>query len=106
MSTQTVSRHEFEEGLREDGSCEQPLHRHSVCVIEKDMHRMIGASVADCEATLNGLLRHYQADALRRITGVLQLMNERGIEKRSHRQAMARAARALIKNLAEVPSDE
>ncbi|WP_296935989.1 hypothetical protein [uncultured Marinobacter sp.] len=106
MSMQTVTKQEFEEGLREDGTCQQRLHRHSVCVIEKDMHRMIGASVADCEATLDGLLRHYQADALRRITGVLQLMNERGVEKRSHRQAIARAARAVIKNLAEVPSDE
>ncbi|WP_342632104.1 hypothetical protein [Marinobacter alkaliphilus] len=106
MSMQTVTRQEFEEGLREDGICQQPLKRHLVCIIEKDMHRIIGASVQDCEATLDGLLRHYQADALRRITDVLQLMNERGISKKSHRQAMARAARTVIKNLAEVPSDE
>ena len=37
---------------------------------------------------------------------VLTIMNKEGIEKKSHRQAMARAARAAIKNLVEVPGNE
>lgn len=106
MSIQQTTRQEFEEGLREDGICQQPVRPHLVSVIEKDMNNMIGASASDCEAKMESLLRHYQADALRRITGVFELMNERGISKKSHRQAMARAARTVIKNLAECPSDE
>ncbi|MEC7814743.1 MAG: hypothetical protein VX939_00595 [Pseudomonadota bacterium] len=67
--------------------------------------RLLGTSVDDASTTLINQAESRPACLLVDVAMVLTIMNKEGIEKKSHRQAMARAARAAIKNLVEVPSD-
>ncbi|QTN40941.1 hypothetical protein [Marinobacter salsuginis] len=66
--------------------------------------RLLGTSVDDASTTLINQAEIRPACLLVDVAMVLTIMNKEGIEKKSHRQAMARAARAAIKNLVEVPS--
>lgn len=68
--------------------------------------RLLGTSVDDASTTLINQAESRPACLLVDVAMVLTIMNKEGIEKKSHRQAMARAARAAIKNLVEVPGNE
>ena len=68
--------------------------------------RLLGTSVDDASTTLINQAGSRPACLLVDVAMVLTIMNKEGIEKKSHRQAMARAARAAIKNLVEVPGNE
>lgn len=66
--------------------------------------RLLGTSVDDTSTTLINQAESRPACLLVDVVMVLTIMNKEGIEKKSQRQAMARAARKAINNLAEVPA--
>ena len=68
--------------------------------------RLLGTSVDDASTTLINQAESRPGCLLVDVAMVLTIMNKESIEKKSHRQAMARAARAAIKNLVEVPGNE
>ena len=103
MSIETVNRHQFEEGLREDG-ISQPKHRNLHGLIdatEKDMNGLINSSASDCQITLDCGLANDPAGTLRRVISVLHMMNFHGIEKKSHRAGLLRAGRKALNQIGE-----
>lgn len=103
MNMQTVTRQEFEEGLREDG-VRQPVRGTLGGLIdntEKEMTALIGTSASDCAISLNNDAERDPSGTVRKVMGVLNLMNARGLEKKSHRQAMLRAGRKALNKIGE-----
>ena len=66
--------------------------------------RLLGTSVDDASTTLTVQADSHPASVLMDVAMVLSIMNKEGIDKKSHRQAFARAARKAVAKLAEVPS--
>lgn len=66
--------------------------------------RLLNTSVDDAGTSLSVQADRHPATALMDVAMVLTIMNKEGIEKKSHRQAFARAARKALKNLSEVPA--
>ena len=103
MSMQTVTRQEFEEGLREDGVLQPergPLGG-LIDMSEKQMTALLGTSADDCSITLSNRAERFPVDTLQKTVNVLSLMNSRGIEKKAHRQAMLRACRKALNKIGE-----
>lgn len=106
MSMQPATRQEFEEGLREDG-IKQPVRATLGGLIDKtedQMTALIGTSASDCAISLNNDAERDPAGTIRKVLSVLHLMNFRGIEKKSHRQAMLRAGRKALNTIGEFQS--
>lgn len=68
------------------------------------LQRYTGSSADDCRITAGLSADRDPATTLCEISLVLNEMNEHGIEKKSHRQALARAGRLALKRLAELPA--
>jgi len=64
---------------------------------------LINTSASDCAITLNNAADRDPAGTIRKVLSVLRLMNFRGIEKKSHRQAMLRAGRKALTEIGEIP---
>lgn len=107
MSIEPCTKAEFEEALREDG-IEQPRPQLTgaeiFSVVEAKMQRLINTSAADCSITLTNSANSNPVETIGEITQVLVMMNHQGIDKKSHRQAMLRAARKAMASLAEYPA--
>jgi hypothetical protein len=102
---QEANRQDFEEGLREDG-IRNPVRAPLGGLIdrtEQQMTALINTSASDCGITLNNDADRDPAGTIRKVLSVLHLMNFRGIEKKSHRQAMLRAGRKALAEIGEIP---
>jgi hypothetical protein len=105
MSIQEATRQDFEEGLREDG-IRKPVRAPLGGLIdrtEQQMTALINTSASDCAISLNTDADRDPAGTIRKVLSVLHLMNFRGIEKKSHRQAMLRAGRKALAEIGEIP---
>jgi len=105
MSMQEANRQDFEEGLREDG-IRNPAGATLGDLIdrtEQKMTALINTSASDCAISLNNDAERDPAGTIRKVLSVLHLMNFRGIEKKSHRQAMLRAGRKALAEIGEIP---
>lgn len=106
MSMQEATRQEFEEGLREDGIAQPSFDtlRHRIEKVERQMTALLGTSASDCAISLDNDANRDPAGTIRKVLSVLHLMNLRGIEKKSHRQAMLRAGRKALNKIGEFSS--
>lgn len=68
---------------------------------EDQMNALINTSASDCAISLNNDAERYPAGTIRKVLAVLHLMNVRGIERKSHRQAMLRAGRKALNKIGE-----
>lgn len=68
---------------------------------EDQMNALINTSASDCAISLNNDAERDPAGTIRKVLAVLHLMNFRGIERKSHRQAMLRAGRKALNNIGE-----
>lgn len=106
MTTEQVSRQDLEEGLRED-EIQQPtvldkLRERSREQNEKELNRLLGSSCSDCAITMENDVNRDPAEALRTALRTLLLMNEKGIQKKAHRQALVRAGRKALGKIGEL----
>ncbi|WP_228285589.1 hypothetical protein [Marinobacter sp. bablab_jr008] len=104
MSMQTVTRQEFEEGLREDEARTAVRASYGGLIEttqEKEMTALIGTSADDCAISITSHAETEPVETIRKVIRVLELMNSRGIEKKSHRQAMLRAGRKALNKIGE-----
>lgn len=67
----------------------------------KDMNRLLGTSAADCNITIENDLNRDPAEALRTVIRALFHMNNNGIEKKAHRQALVRAGKKALGKIGE-----
>lgn len=65
------------------------------------MHKYTGTSASDCGITMDRRVDNCPGTALGEIAQVLLMMNFHCIEKKAHRQALARAGRRALARLAE-----
>lgn len=63
-----------------------------------------GTSADDCRTMMELNAEKAPATTLREISIILEEMNMHGIEKKAHRQALAKAGRIALKRLAELPA--
>ncbi len=106
MSMQQTTRQEFEEGLRQDG-IQNPNRAALGGLIdrtEQQMTALLGTSASDCAITLSNSADRDPSGTVREVLSLLQLMNARGIDKKSHRQAMLRAGRKALSAIGEFRS--
>jgi hypothetical protein len=68
---------------------------------EDQMNALINTSASDCAISLNNDAERDPAGTIRNVLAVLHLMNIRGIERKSHRQAMLRAGRKALNKIGE-----
>ena len=68
------------------------------------LQRYTGSSADDCRITAGLSGDRDPATTLCEISMVLNEMNQAGIERKAHRQALAKAARIALKSLAELPA--
>lgn len=66
--------------------------------------RLLCTSASDTDITMSLNAQNRPAETIISIVGVLIEMNNNSIEKRAHRQALAKAARKALSNLVEVPA--
>lgn len=122
MSIEPCTKQDFEEGLRQDES-PQPetpyrgaakalsnTEYQSVrqmldiyCGVEARMTALINTSASDCAITMDNRAERDPVDTIGEVTQLLVMMNHKGIEKKSHRQAMLRAARKALNSIGELP---
>lgn len=106
MTTEHVSRQDFEEALREDEATQptpQPTGREIFQEVEKKMTGLLGSSASDCQITLDCRVARDPITTLGDVTEVLVMMNHKGVEKKAHRQAMLRADRKALNTIGEFP---
>lgn len=68
------------------------------------LQRYTGSSADDCRITAGLSADRDPATTLCEISLVLNEMNQLDIEKKAHRQALAKAGRSALKALAELPA--
>lgn len=66
------------------------------------MQRYTGTSASDCQVQMNLNADRCPGTALGEIAQILLMMNHHGIEKKAHRQALARAGRKALNKLSEL----
>lgn len=69
------------------------------------MHKYTGTSASDCGIKMDRNVDNCPGTALGEIAQMLMVMNFNCIEKKAHRQALARAGRTALARLALTPSD-
>lgn len=70
--------------------------------VEARMTALINTSASDCAITMNNKAESDPVDTIGEVTQVLIMMNHKGIERKSHRQAMLRAARKALNSIGEM----
>jgi len=63
---------------------------------------IIGSSASDCEVSMVLSAGHSPVRTLSEVAETLYYMNVRGLEKKSHRQALMKAGRAALKKLGDM----
>jgi hypothetical protein len=106
MTTEQVSRQDFEEALRED-EIQQPDPIDAIFELckehqEKEFNRLLGSSCSDCAITMENEVASDPAEALRTALRTLLHMNQKGIQKKAHRQALVRAGRKALGKIGEL----
>jgi|GEM_PF-1436945 hypothetical protein len=104
MTTEQVSRQDFEEALREDEIQQPKPGRTGAQVfadVEKEVNKYLGSSAADCAATLECSVANHPELALADIIHCLMVMNHKGLERKAHRAAMLKAARKALTKIGE-----
>lgn len=107
MSIEPCTKQDFEEGLREDGIDQpkpEPTGPEIYRQVESRMTALINTSASDCAITMDARAERDPVDTIGEVTQLLVMMNHKGIEKKSHRQAMLRAARKALNSIGEVPN--
>lgn len=66
------------------------------------MHKYTGTSASDCGITMDRRVDNCPGAALGEIAQILLMMNFHCIEKKAHRQALARAGCTALARLAEI----
>lgn len=106
MATEQMSRQDFEEALRDD-EIQQPDCVDAIFELcrehkEKEINRLLGSSCSDCAITMENDVARDPAEALRTAMRTLLYMNEKGIQKKAHRQALVRAGRKALGIIGEL----
>tara|TARA_Y100001973_G_scaffold50133_1_gene74417 strand:- start:471 stop:794 length:324 start_codon:yes stop_codon:yes gene_type:complete len=104
MSLEPCTREEFEEGLREDGIDQpkpEPTGPEIYRQVEARMTALINTSASDCAITMDNSATYHPVETIGEVTQLLVMMNHKGIERKSHRQAMLRAARKALNSIGE-----
>lgn len=65
------------------------------------MNRVTGTSASDCQITMELQAESRPAATLSDVSQVLLMMNHHAIEKKAHRQALAKAGRKALAKLCE-----
>lgn len=105
MSLEPCTREEFEEGLREDGIDQpkpEPTGPEIYRQVEARMTALINTSASDCAITMDNRATYHPVETIGEATQLLVMMNHKGIEKKSHRQAMLRTARKALNSIGEL----
>jgi hypothetical protein len=106
MTTEQVSRQEFEEALREDEIQQpkpEPTGAQVFAQVEAELNKYLGGSAADCASTLDCAVSNHPETTLADIIHCLMVMNHKRIERKAHRAAMLKAARKALTKIGEFP---
>ena len=68
------------------------------------MQKYTSTSASDCQIQMDLNAEYRPGETLAEIAQILLAMNFHGIEKKSHRQALAKAGRKALAKLSEMPA--
>ncbi|WP_372986979.1 hypothetical protein [Marinobacter sp.] len=106
MTTEQISRQDFEEALREDEIQQpkpEPTGPQVFAQAEGYLNKYLGSSAADCASTLDCAVANHPETTLVEIVHCLMVMNHKRIERKAHRTAMLKAARKALNKIGELP---
>lgn len=69
--------------------------------IDREVTRLLNTSASDCAISVEGMANRQPANALAVVGAALVYMNNHGIGRKSHRQALMKAGRLALKTLGE-----
>lgn len=69
--------------------------------IDQKVTALLNTSASDCSISMEGMADRKPADALAVVRSALIHMNENGMDRKSHRQALMKAGRLALKKLGE-----